>query len=1306
MQPFAELARRIDEAWPPDRFGLRRLLRSAEQAAKTGKPADRSLARLEAELERSIALRATRRQNVPRVSYDDELPVSARRQEIADAIRDHQVVVVCGETGSGKSTQLPKICLELGRGVDGLIGHTQPRRIAARSVAARVAAELGAPLGQQVGFKVRFTDATGPQTYVKLLTDGMLLAETQHSRFLDQYDTIIIDEAHERSLNIDFLLGYLKQLLPKRRDLKLVITSATIDAQRFAEHFGDTRGPAPILMVEGRTYPVEVRYRPPVDEEAERDVDWKRGVLSAVDELAHDGRGHTLIFLPTERDIHELTRSLRGHVGDGVEVLPLYARLTGPEQDRVFRPTGKRRIVLATNVAESSLTVPGIHYVIDTGTARISRYSARSRTQRLPIEAVSQASADQRKGRCGRIGPGICIRLYSEEDYTGRERYTPPEIQRTNLASVILQTLALRLGPIEEFPFLDPPKTPAISDGYKTLFELGAIDDSRKLTELGRRLAQFPVDPRIGRMLLAADQFGCLAELLIIAAALEAQDPRERPHDKQQAADEAHAQFQDPESDFLSYLKLWDFYHHLREDLSRSKLERACRQNFLSYNRLREWLDLYLQLKQMVEQAGLKPGQRRGDYTAIHQSILSGLLSGVGLRTEENDYATAGSGRAHLWPGSGLRDKKPKWAVASEAIETTRRYLRIAARINPDWIEPLAAHLVNRSYSDPHWSRERGTVLAFEKVSLFGLPIVARRSVNFGPIDMPKSRELFLQHALVEGQFDTQAEFLAHNAGVVDEAEATQAKLRRGDLLFGSDAHYEFYDARVPADVFDARSFEGWWRNIRREQPAFLNMTLADVTLAADVSSKDFPDQAQVAGEKLSLEYRFEPGGERDGVTVTVPRGQLTRLDDAALGWLVPGLLEQRIAGMLKALPKDLRRQFVPVPDTARRLRSEIRWGEGAFNQQVADAIHRVYGVRLASGELHEQALPDFLRPTVRVVDERGQELAAGRDVRELRRELGAEHAAVVAAVEDPRFSRSGLTTWDFGELPREIQVRHRGAVVPAFPALVDEGKSAALALRENRERAEADTRRGVRRLAALNLHAKLRSQLEWLPDKHKLFLWGNGLPGPSLVDQLCDLLLARALPLDDGAPRSKEEFEARLKIAKHRISVAVQDVAEVATPLLSAYHEARLALEKTKLAQAQAALDDMRSQLEQLVKPGFWANTPWEWLRHYPRYLKAIVYRLDKLRSGGAARDRVGQQEIGPRWQRYLEATAMPEAGGIDQAALERYRWLLEELRVSLFAQPLGTSLKISAKRLDEQWAAVGEPSVSAGRPAAVAGR
>lgn len=1294
MLSLRQIEADLGKAMRWDRYRLRRRLRALKEAEAAGRPTDERAAQLAKELERSMLLRRARQRGLPELRYDEDLPITAKRQAIAEAIQNHQVVIVSGETGSGKSTQLPKICLELGRGIDGLIGHTQPRRIAARSVAARVAEELGTPLGREVGYKIRFAEALSDQTYIKLMTDGILLAESQGDPFLDRYDTIIIDEAHERSLNIDFLIGLLKRLLPKRRDLKVIITSATIDSARFAEHFATATGPAPVIEVSGRTYPVEIRYQPVEPEEGTDEPDMEQAILNAVDEVARLGHGDILLFMPTERDIHEAAKVLREHAvpGDGgkTEILPLYARLSIREQQRVFQAHGHRRIVIATNVAESSLTVPGIHYVIDTGTARISRYSARTKTQRLPIEPVSQASANQRAGRCGRVAPGVCIRLFGEKDYQLRDEYTAPEIQRTNLASVILTTKAFKLGDIERFPFLDPPRSDAVRDGYKTLFELGALDEKRELTDIGRQLSRLPVDPRIGRMILAAHEESCLSEVLIIAAALEIQDPRERPLDRQEEADAQHARFADRDSDFMGYLKLWDFYHKLKKELSRNQLRRACRQNFLSYNRMREWADIHRELLELVEQAGLKPQERHDRYDPIHRAILTGLLSNLAYRKEAHEYSVAGGGKAHLWPGSGIFETKPKWVMAAEVVETTRRYLRTCARVNPRWIEPAAKHLVKRYYNQIEWSRSNGSAMALEKVVLFGLTVISGRRVRYGPIDPLVSRQLLLQHGLVEGDIEHAPEFLVHNQKLLKEVELLQAKLRRHDLVLGEWARFDFYDRRVPADVFDTTRLFNWLRRAEHKEPQLMRMTQADlVREPVDTAEDDYPERLLVQEMDLPLEYQFNPGAEDDGITLTVPLEALNQIDPARLGWLVPGLMAQKIEALIRSLPKELRRLLVPAPDTAKKVLEQIRFGEGDMLESVGAILSRIAGQVVSPHAFQEDKLPAILRMNVRVLDAEGKLLSQSRDVEELRRELGAEAARSVSSLEDPQWTRDGLVSWDLDELPVEVEIRRGPLVMKAYPMLADRRESVSLRVADTPERATYQSYFGLRRLFYFAGRRSLETQAQWMPNYDKMLLFTNRIRGLNLRSQLAELIADRAFMADQPLPRSKTEFHEQLAAGQQRIGWAVQEVVALVMPLFEGFHQAELALEKSDNPHWQYATADIRAQLDALVGPNFLSETSWDWLQQYPRYMRAICHRLENL-SSNRIRDGEYSEELYYRWQAYLRRRDEHEALGVFDPELVHYRWMLEEYRVSLFAQKLGTALSVSPKRLDRQWAKV----------------
>ncbi len=1255
-------------------------------------------AAMQPEIDAAVKRLRERREGLPRVTYDLDLPILDHREAITAALSERQVLVVAGETGSGKSTQLPKFCLSAGLGVRGLIGHTQPRRIAARTIAARLAEELNVPLGRQVGYKIRFQDQTDPQTYIKLMTDGVLLAETQSDRFLDQYEVIILDEAHERSLNIDFLLGYLKQRLQQRSDLHLIITSATIDAERFGAHFADERGPAPIIEVSGRTYPVEMRYRPLVTHEGE-DLDVAEGVVQAVHELARIDRGDVLVFLPTERDIRELARRLRGETfaGDGrrqTEVLPLYARLSSREQHRIFEPSDYRRIILATNVAESSLTVPNIRYVVDSGTARISRYSPRSKILRLPIEPVSRASADQRAGRCGRVAPGVCIRLFDEDDFQRRDMYTTPEIRRTNLAAVILQAKAMSLGEIEQFPFLDPPRPESIRDGYKTLFELQALTRERELTEIGRQLARMPVDPRIGRMILAGADENCLHDVLVIAAALELQDPRERPHDKQQQADERHAPFQDPESDFLSYLKLWDFYHHLKETVSRSQLQKACQRNFLSFYRLREWTEIHRQLLQVAQQQRLPLGSRGREFAAIHRALLTGLLSGVALRTGDSEYTGAGGVKLSLWPGSGLFRERPQWIMAAERLETSRRYARVVARISPTWIEPLAEHLVKRSYSDPHWSKKAGAVMAYEKVSLMGMPVVANRRVPYGKIDPETSRRLFIEGALVDERVNGAEGVLRRNREVRAELAELAAKTRRREYLVDDFSIFLFYDERLPADICDLAGLRRWLRRDTSHHDQ-LTMTLADLVPEQPPQEKSelFPDHCQIDSLTLPVHYHFSPGSEDDGVTLTVPAAAVQQLSAQRLEWLVPGLLEEKVVALIRALPKQLRKNFVPVPDTAKRLTVDLVFGQGALRETVASRLSAWADERIGADDFDLQKLPVHLQMNVRVVDDEGTVVQMGRDLNALQLASRPKESAaeLPSPIGEHPWRRDGITSWDFDALPVEVPLERSGIQIVGFPALVDQGESVALRLLDDKAEAEYQTRRGISRLYCLAHRKSLQTQVRWLPRWDETCVWAASLLDANTLKAQLQLRIAELAFVGRKAlPRDPAAFAARLENATERIAVATQELAPRVPQLFEAYHQARLAWEAVTGSRAADAREDIGTQLAALMEPGFLVDVPWNWLQQFPRYLHAIVYRLEKLGSGGPARDAEFAGIVRPYWQRYQQRADENQRRRRHDPELVEFRWMIEELRVSLFAQHLGTAIKISPQRLDKQWSKV----------------
>ncbi len=1254
------------------------------------------------------AARAARRAAMPPITYPAELPVSQHKNEILEVIRDHQVVIIAGETGSGKTTQIPKICLELGRGVDGQIGHTQPRRLAARTVAERIAEELGSPLGEAVGYQVRFTDVSADGTLVKLMTDGILLNELARDRELRRYDTLIIDEAHERSLNIDFILGFLRQLLPRRPDLKVIITSATIDPERFAAAFDG----APIVEVSGRTYPVEVRYRP-VRDSGETLLTGEQGDLGqaisdAVDELSAEGPGDILVFLSGEREIRDTADLLAGR--DRLEVLPLYGRLSAAEQHRVFERRAAssftRRVVLATNVAETSLTVPGIKYVIDPGTARISRYSHRTKVQRLPIEPISQASANQRKGRSGRTSDGICIRLYSQEDFESRPEFTDPEILRTNLASVILQMAAIGLGDVPKFPFIDPPDARNIADGLTLLAELNAFKNGQ-ITGLGRKLARLPVDPRIGRMILEADRNGCVREVLIIAAALSIQDPRERPTDAQQAADDKHRRFADPDSDFVAYLNLWDYLAERQRELSSSAFRRMCRVDFLNYLRVREWQDLQGQLQRLAGDLGVTVTSTSTERSRVHVSLLAGLLSQIGMKTEparvvapapgspgngrrpRAEYLGARNARFAIFPGSGLARKAPDWIVAAELVETSRLWARTVARIEPEWVEPLARHLVRHSYSEPHWEKKRGGAVALEKVTLYGVPLVVDRKVPYGRIDPAAARELFIRHALVEGEWQTSHRFFAENRRLLAEAEEVEHRARRRGLVAGEDELFAFYDARIPADVVSAQHFDTWWKQARRADPGLLTFKAGDLLSDdAGVSADAYPDlwTSESAGTQprslstLQLSYAFEPGSETDGVTVDIPLSRLNQVNAAEFSWQVPGLRTELVTEMIRSLPKALRRDLVPAPDVAREVVSRLGAPSGDLRDAVARELRSLRGVSVPRDAWDLSKLPRHLRITVRVTDG-DRVLAEGKDVAELQRELRPRLRAVLSRAA-AGITRSGLTSWNFGALPR---VFREGAVV-AYPALADAGATVDVRLFETEDAARAAMWAGTRRLVLLGAPSPVKSVADRLSTRAKLALSHNPHGGVAAMFADCVECAADYLMAEAGGPAwDREGFERLSAVVRSGLHEVTADVVTQVESALRLAHAVGARLEDSSADAMQPAVADMRAQLSGLIYPGFVTATGYRRLPHLARYLRGMERRLDKLPEN-PARDAASMTVAQRAEQAYRQAVAdLPAARRAlrDNADVADVRWMLEELRVSLFAQTLGTQVPVSENRI-----------------------
>ena len=1262
--------------------------------------------RLEQAIAASIDKAARRAERRPAIDYPPELPVSAARDRIAAAIRHHQVVIVCGETGSGKTTQIPKMCLELGRGMRGLIGHTQPRRIAARSVAARIAEELGVELGTAVGYKVRFTDHTRPDAYVKLMTDGILLAETQSDRTLAAYDTIIIDEAHERSLNIDFLLGYLKQLLPQRPDLKLIVTSATLDAERFARHFGADGEPAPVLEVSGRNYPVEVRYRPlgGAADEADDEEELEEAIVATAEDLWRENPGDILVFLPGEREIREtsdlLAKSIaRRPYARSAEILPLYARLSAEQQQRVFSRSGGRRIVLATNVAETSLTVPGIRYVIDSGLARVKRYSLRNKVTQLQIEKIAQAAADQRAGRCGRVAAGVCVRLYDADDFAARPKYTEPEILRSSLAAVILRMAALDLSAVDAFPFLERPSPRAIADGYQLLEELGAVDRERGLTPLGRELAALPVDPRIGRMLLAAKD-GPMAEMLVIASALSVPDPRERPLEKRQAADQAHLRFRDERSDFLSLLALWQFFADaLAAKLSHRKLVEQCRAHFVSYLRLREWRDLHRQLGEQVAELGWRWTDALPDkidaarYEAIHRALLAGLLSNVGCRDDPDEHYLGTRGlKFFLHPGSGMAKKGAKWVLAAELTDTTRLYARCAARVEPEWIEQSAGPLLERNYFDPRWDAARGEVVAAERVSLYGLTLVPRRRVSYGAIDPAAAREVFVREGLVTGELATKGAFLAHNRRLIASIAELEHKARRQDVLVDDEALYAFYAERIPADVHSTVTFERWRERAEATAPRLLHMTREALMrhAAAGITEEQYPETMPMAGVPLPLAYRFAPGHPLDGLTLTVPLALLNQIDAARLSWLVPGMIREKVGWHLKALPKAWRNRVTPATEAVTAFLESIDGEMPAAGVDLADALRAFLSARLGealpSDVWNGSELPPHLKVNVCIVDASGRELAHGRDLGELRTQLG-EAAQLSFAAIGPEFERTGIRSWDFGDLPETLTVERGGRRLTGYPALVVDGDSAALRLYDRRDAADAATRIAVVRMIRQQLKDALQRWERNPPGfAAAALLLKTAIPTDALLADVLAAVGDRAFIGEDALPRSERAFAEQVRRARTRLPAVVEGAFRMLAAIAADYHALSQRLAALPPAQARLAAD-VRAQRAALVYPGFFSATPWAQLGHLPRYLQALDKRLAKA-AADPQRDARHAQTVAALWERYRARVEANRAAQRVEPALEAFRWLLEELKVSLFAQELRTPFPVSYKRLEKAWA------------------
>lgn len=1289
-----QISKNLAKTLNKDRQPIKRQLDRLRNELRKGTKVKEQLLSLELKLKQSIEKRNARLESFPVLEFPD-LPISAKKDEIAELIKHNQVIILCGETGSGKTTQLPKICLSIGRGAAGLIGHTQPRRIAARTVADRIAEELKQPLGQAVGYKVRFHDKTRETSLIKLMTDGILLAESQNDPYLNQYDTIIIDEAHERSLNIDFLLGYMRWLLPRRPDLKLIITSATIDPERFSEHFFN----APIINVSGRTYPVEMRYRPieQDEEEDETTKDVQQAILDAVDELQHDISGDILIFLSGERDIRETNESLTKHNHGRYEILPLYSKLSVSEQERVFKTkAGKRRIVLASNVAETSLTVPGIRSVIDVGHARISRYSHRSKIQRLPIEKVSQASANQRAGRCGRVADGICIRLYSNDDYLSRPEFTEPEIRRTSLSAVILQMAALKLGDIRDFPFVEPPEDKMIRDGLNSLQEVNALDKAGKLTSVGQKLAKLPVDPKLARMLIAADEMSCLSEVAIIVSGLSIQDPREKPADKMQLADTKHAEFIAEGSDFLSFINIWNTFEERKKHLSNNQLRKWCKQHFLSYVRLKEWQDVHTQILQVIKgELKLKLNSTEASYEAVHQALLPGLLSNIGFKHEQYEYLGARNLKFFIFPGSGQHRLRPKWIMAAEQVETSKVYGRCVAKIEPQWVERCAEHLVKKNHFDPHWEKKAGRGAIFERTLLFGITLQARRKIPYEHVDAKAARQMFIRHALVEHDYQTRAPFFKANEKLLEEVGYIQHKGRRVDLIEDEEWLYEFYDQKLPDTVVNGVTFDQWRKKVEREQPKLLFLTKEDLTRQDEghISSWEYPDEKQIGRLTLPLQYRFEIGHEEDGVTVVIPVHRLNQLSEQAFEWLVPGLLQEKLIALVKGLPKQLRKHFVPVPSMVERCLEVEPDGKGSLYEWLTMRLRKLTGESVPLTSWNTELITDHLRMNFRVIDEQGKHLDNSRDLKALQRKYNEAAGESFNQLAEDELNYTGCIKWAFGELPEVYQFEQNGQNFIGYPAIIDEGDAVGVRILDTQEKSDLQHAAGLSRLFQLQLKKEAKYIIKNLPFSPESELAYNRLSKhPDLRRDIMSQsykedmfgLVIRTVFVFGHTIRSEQQFEQCLKDNKSELINTANKIGGHVIKALSLYTQIKKQVDG--LPQQDKSVIDVQLQLARLCYQGFLMTTADDYLKHYPRYLQAIEIRLQNMLHQ-VDKDQQKMQEIAKFQQWYWQSIEKRQKDATVNPEREVFRWMLEEFRVSLFAQQLKTAKPVSAKRLEKAW-------------------
>ena len=1273
---------RLSAARSSDRFRLKRDFERIKKRGFENNPAWDALKRA---IELSVHNKSDRKNRLPKCSFDDNLPINQHVDGISAAIINNPVTIICGETGSGKTTQLPKLCLTLGRGIEGVIGHTQPRRLAARTVAKRIAEELGSELGSDVGFKIRHQDLTNKHSYIKLMTDGILLAELQQDRYLNQYDTLIIDEAHERSLNIDFILGYIKQLLPKRPDLKVIITSATIDVTRFSEHFDN----APVIEVSGRTWPVDVLYRPIEESDEDEDpVSREEVILKAIRELTSYDMGDILIFMEGEGEIHETDKFLRKQNLRDTDILPLYARLSSSRQNKIFAPHKRRHIVLATNIAETSLTIPGIRYVIDTGMARMSRYSYRSKVQRLPIERVSMAAANQRKGRCGRTSEGICIRLYSEEDFNSRTEYTEPEVLRTNLASVILQMKALKIGDIEQYPFINPPDRKFINDGMRLLREINALDKEERLTPIGSKLVRFPLDPRHARILLAAHDFNCLHEILIIVSALSIQDPRERPIDKQQKADESHKQFSDDDSDFLWFLNLWNFYQQQVKQLSQNKLRKLCKTNFISYMKMREWSDIHRQLRHVCTEMGLLLNTEPASYQNMHCAILSGMSSHVAYLSDKHEYTGARDIKLNLFPASGQFHKKPKWIVAADLVETSRLFARNVARIDSAWLINVAKHLLKRDYSDAHWDSKSSRVVALEKISLYGMTLIAGKRINYGAVNPRESKALFVRNALIEGDLESSAKFFKNNNKAIEEVRHLEVKSRRPDIL-NEEAVYDFYSNALPEHVYDGQSFSAWVKHLDKAQKQALYLT-KDLIInrqTNDITETTYPDNIKFKDMLLPLEYKFLPGAKEDGLSIDIPIEVLNQFDQNQMDYLVPGLIAEKITLLLKSLPKPIRKTLVPIPETAAECVSNIKNHSISLKQNLISYLFKTRAVNITIDDFSEEALPEHLRPNYRVVGTENELIAEGNDLVALKNKLATQVEHAFTDLYQDAYGEQEITSWDFGDLPIEQKVSSKENTITSYPSLLeDDGKVYRHAF-DNLRTAEYYLRFGLRGLLKNTLAKEIKYLRKNLRGIEKLALlytrFGNK---EELVESIINLVLDETFLYEKTLIRKQEHFLASLEQGRPEIISNADRICVLLQKILEINLQVQTALSDTGMLKYSHAINDIEEQLEYMMFHGFIEDVEAEYLKQYPRYLAAIIKRMEKIEYG-VDKDLKSTKQIQQHWDRIKKLVDHAYETDGNTTTFDEYRWLCEELRISLFAQGLKTRMPVSLKRLDKAW-------------------